>query len=155
MNSTLDVVWLIPQLDLDNPSIRIRRYNVSQKMIQLKIPNKIISNYYGKSVYDLRNEIGSATVVIFTQFGEFDLDLMKHLKPIGIKIVFDHCEALFGYPFEHECMREAHMIACCSTKLAELTNQQGMMHTTVLKDAVEEVKPKKRHIYRHPWEQWK
>jgi glycosyltransferase involved in cell wall biosynthesis/tetratricopeptide (TPR) repeat protein len=143
----LEVVWLIPTLDLSNPSIRLRRFNVCQKMEELKIPSRIITGYYGKNIYELRNEIGSATAVVFTQYSSYDLELMRHLKPLGIKLVFDHCEALFGYPFEQECMREAHMISCCSTKLAEMTNQHGLLHTGVLKDAVEERTPKEKVVY--------
>jgi len=143
----LEVVWLVPTLDLDNPSIRIRRYNVSKKMEELKVPSRIITNYYGRNVFDLRNEIGPATVVVFTQYSSFDLELMRHLKPLGIKTVFDHCEAIFGYPFEHECMIEADLVACCSTKLEELTNKNGVARTAVLKDAVEERVPSTERVY--------
>lgn len=143
----LDVVWMVPVLDIDNPSIRIRRYNVSKKMEEMKISSRIITNYYGKSVYELRNEIGSASVVIFTQYSNFDMDLMRHIKPLGIKTVFDHCEAIFGYPFEHECMLEADIVACCSTKLEELTRQKGISRTVVLKDAVEDRESSTAMIY--------
>ena len=143
----LDIVWLIPTLDLDNPSIRIRRYNISKKLEESKISSRIISNYYGKNVYEMRNEVGAASVVIFTQYSKFDLELIRHLKPLGIKIVFDHCEALFGYPFEGDCMKEADLIVCCSTKLEELTNKQGLSRTAVLKDAVEERTPTNEMVY--------
>jgi GT2 family glycosyltransferase/tetratricopeptide (TPR) repeat protein len=143
----LEVVWMVPVLDIDNPSIRIRRYNVSKKMEQMKISSRIITEYYGKSAFELRNEIGSASVVVFTQYSNFDMDLMRYIKPLGIKTVFDHCEAIFGYPFEHECMLEADMVACCSTKLEEMTRQKGISRTVVLKDAVEERKPSTERVY--------
>jgi glycosyltransferase involved in cell wall biosynthesis len=143
----LEVVWLIPGLDLDNPSTRIRRYNVSNKMEQLGVSSRIITGYYGKNVYELRNEIGSATVVVFTQYSQSELELMRHLRPLGIKVVFDHCEALFGYPFENECMAESDMIACCSTKLEELTKERGFSRTAVLKDSFEERTPNVPVVY--------
>jgi glycosyltransferase involved in cell wall biosynthesis len=148
----LDIVWLIPTLDITNPSTRIRRYNVSNKLHEIGVPSRIISDYYGKNVYELRNDIGGASVVVFTQYSSYDLELMKYLRSIGIKLVFDHCEGIFGYPGEHECMREAHMISCCSTKLAEMTNAHGMMHTFVLKDSVEEVSFKTPHKYKRDLE---
>jgi GT2 family glycosyltransferase len=72
---------------------------------------------------------------------------MKHLKLANIKIVFDHCEALFGYKHEDECMREAHLITCCSTKLEEMTNEQGYTHTAVIKDPSELKTPKNPLVY--------
>lgn len=148
----VEVVWMIPMLDLKNPSIRIRRYNVHKKMSSMGVNSRIITTYAGRSIYDIRNEIGDASVVIFTQFGEFEYELMKHLKAAGKKVVFDHCEALFGYPFEDECMKEADIISCCSTKLAELTIRAGYNKTAVLKDAVEEREPTIERVYKREWE---
>lgn len=146
-NMAPSVAWLIPVLDLSNPSIRLRRYNVSEKMNKLGIPSKMLVGYYGKSVFQVRNEIDTANVVVFTQYSQFDLELMKYLKTLGIKIVFDHCEALFGYPFENECMNEADIISCCSTKLAEVTAQRGFKRVVVLKDAIEEKEAIIQRVY--------
>jgi glycosyltransferase involved in cell wall biosynthesis/tetratricopeptide (TPR) repeat protein len=138
----LEIVWFLPILDLINPSIRIRRYNIHNKLNDMGVKSTIITNYYDNSIYEVRNMVGEASIAIFTQFSKKDLELMKHLKGSGIKCVFDHCEALFRYPFESECMTEASLITCCSTKLMELTNEQGFMHTAVLKDAVEKTSDK-------------
>lgn len=133
----LEVVWMIPVYNISNPSIRIRRININNELNEIGIKSKIIKNYYATNIYEIRNQIEDASVVIFTQYSEKDLEIIKYLKNIGIKCVFDHCEALFGFPFERECMEEVDLITCCSTKLMELTNEQGLMHTIVLKDAVE------------------
>jgi glycosyltransferase involved in cell wall biosynthesis len=133
----LEVVWMIPVYDVFNPSIRIRRININNKLNEISIKSKIIRDYYDKNNYEIRNQIEDASVVIFTQYSEKDLEIIKYLRNIGIKCVFDHCEALFGFPFERECMEEVDLITCCSTKLMELTNEQGLMHTVSLKDAVE------------------
>jgi glycosyltransferase involved in cell wall biosynthesis/tetratricopeptide (TPR) repeat protein len=138
----IKIVWFIPTLDLTNPSIRLRRFNICQQLVDMGIDSTIISNYYGNNIYETRNKVGDATVAIFTQFGKEDLEIMKHLKSSDIKCVFDHCEALFNFPFERECMEEVDLITCCSTKLKEITNEHGFMKTVVLKDAVEKTSDK-------------
>jgi glycosyltransferase involved in cell wall biosynthesis len=148
----LSVAWLIPVVDLTNPSIRLRRYNICHKMLQRGIASRIITNYYGNSVYEIRNMVEDATVAVFTQFGKEELEIMKHLKASGVKCIFDHCEALFNFPFERECMGEADLITCCSTKLMELTNEYGFMRTVVLKDSYELSDFKEEHKYKRDWE---
>lgn len=133
----LEVVWLVPNLDLNNPSTRIRRYNIHNKLNEMCVKSILITNYYDNSIHEIRNMVGDASVVIFTQFSKNDLEIMKHLKGSDIKCVFDHCEALFNYPFESECMREVSLITCCSTKLMEITNEYGFMNTAVIKDSFE------------------
>ena len=148
----LKVVWLVPTVDSSNPSIRLRRLNICNQMVSMGIESTILTTYYGTNIFDLRNTIDDANVVIFTQFSKEDFELMKHLKSVGIKCVFDHCEAIFNFPFENECMGEADLITCCSTKLEEITNEHGFMRTTVLKDAVENIKFKVKHQYKRDWE---
>jgi glycosyltransferase involved in cell wall biosynthesis len=139
---TLKIVWFIPVLDLTNPSIRLRRVNICKQLVAMGIDSNIITNYSGNNIYEIRNMVEDATVVIFTQFGKEELEIIKHLKASGIKCVFDHCEALFNFPFERECMEEVDLITCCSTKLKEITNEHGLMKTVVLKDAIEKTSDK-------------
>ncbi len=148
----LNVVWLMPSLDLSNPSIRIRRYNVIEKMKSVGVRCRSITNYYGKSTHEVKSDIGDANVVVFTQFSEFDFNLMKYLKQLGVKTAFDHCEGIFGYQFEDDIMKEADVITCCSTVLAEMTNARGFMNTTVVKDSTEEISLKTEHMYKRDWE---
>lgn len=132
------VAWLVPHLDLNNPSIRLRRFNIHEKLKAMGVESKMISGYYGKSVYDIRNEIGDANVVIVTQFGNEDYEIMRYLKAQGKKLAYDHNEALFGYPMEGECFKESDVVVCCSTVLAEMTKNLGFGPVAVIKDAIEE-----------------
>lgn len=134
-----EVCWLIPIVNIADPSVRIRRFNVHNKMNELGTKSTIIQNYYPTSIGKTIEKIGSANVVIFTQFSEYDWELMKRLKAKGKKLAFDHNEALFNFSFEAECMSEVDTVVCCSTKLAEITNQHGHTNTSVVKDALEEI----------------
>lgn len=131
------IAWLVPHMNTNDPSVRIRRINVSNQLSELGVKSTIITDYYGSSVYEIRNSVDDANVVIFSQFGKEELEILRHLKKSGIKCVFDHCEALFNFPHQNDFMGEVDLIACCSTKLEELTREQGYMKTAVLKDAVE------------------
>lgn len=126
-------VWFIPSLDLTNPATRIRRYNVCKQMHD----SEIITNYYGRTVHEIKSAMQDATVAIFTQFGKEDLEIIKHLKASGVKCVLDMCEAVFNFPYENDCLKEVDLITCCSTKLMELLNERGFMRTIVLKDPTE------------------
>lgn len=143
------ICWLIPVIDIANPSIRIRRTNVHNKLNELGVKSSIVDNYYPVSLDKTVENIGGANVVIFTQFSEYDWELMQRLKAKGKKLAFDHNENLFSYPFEAECMNEADTVVCCSTKLAEITNQHGHSNTSVVKDALEDIKvPSRAYLYR-------
>lgn len=149
---TLSVVWLIPTMNINDPGVRIRRRNVCQELVNMGIDSRILTDYYGNNVYEIRNQVGDASVAIFTQFGKQDLEIMRHLRSAGIKCVFDHCEAMFNFPFENDFMSEVDLIACCSTKLSEMTREHGFMRTAVLRDAYEVTHLETPHKYKRDWE---
>jgi len=135
---TPSVAWLIPDLDLKSPSIRVRRYNVHQKLVSMGITSFVRSDYYNTSLFQLIGELMPYNVIIFTQIAQMDSVLMSMMKNLGKKVIFDHCEALFRIGFEDALMRTAQHIVCCSTCLAELTNEAGYPNTIVLKDPIED-----------------
>jgi GT2 family glycosyltransferase/tetratricopeptide (TPR) repeat protein len=143
----VDVAWLVPDEGQFDPALRIRRLNISAKLSELGYKSKVIQGYHGKNLHEVRNEVGDANTVVFATFGEYDLGLMKHLKSCGKKIVRDHCENMFGFPFEDECFKEADLITVCSTKLNQLTKDQGYNHVAIIKDAIEDRTPKSPLVY--------
>jgi GT2 family glycosyltransferase/tetratricopeptide (TPR) repeat protein len=149
----LDVVWYIPVIDINNPSVRIRRYNIAKKMMGMEdVKCRIVTDYHGRNVYEVRNDFGDATVAIFTSNSKYDLELISHFKKSGIVCVFDQCEALFGHPKEKIYMSDVDLVACCSTKLEEMMHERGYMKTVVLKDAVEDVTVKNSIVYENRYE---
>lgn len=143
----LKVAWLIPVCDVSNPSVRIRRLDVHKKMCEHKVDSRIIEGYQAMGVQEVCEKVGDANLVVFTSFGKHELEIMRSLRTAGKKVAFDHCEGIFGYPYEDDCMHEADVIICCSTKLEEMTKQRGFVHTVVFKDSVEEREPKIAHQY--------
>ena len=148
----LDIVWMVPVAGQFDPAIRLRRLNIDEKLRSRGIKSRVISSYHGRDIHELRKEIGSANVVVFSQFGDYDLKLMKLLKSDGIKLIRDHCEGMFGYASEAECFNEADVVTCCSTNLERMTKANGFQHTHVIRDAIEERFPKKPMEYSDRYE---
>lgn len=144
----LKVAWLLPVCDASNPSVRIRRLIVHGKLKDMGIDSRIVEGYQTMGTQEVVEAVGTANMVVFTSFGKQELDLMREMHSSGRVVAFDHCEGIFGFPNEDECMDEADVILCCSTKLEEMTQQRGFSHTVVLKDSVEEREPSKPHQYR-------
>ncbi|MDO8640930.1 MAG: glycosyltransferase [Nitrosarchaeum sp.] len=136
-NFKIKVCWLIPQLDLTYPSIRLRRYNIHQKLAELGVESTVVTDYYNR---DIESEVEKFDFIIFTQHSEYDYKLMQKLKSKNKKLIFDHCEDIFHCGFEDNCMQLADKIICCSTVLAEHTNQVGYSQTCVFRDAIEDKK---------------
>lgn len=133
----LSVAWLIPWLNLDDPATRIRRVNISQKLEQMGIDSSVIHSYQGQPIEQTLKEIRDASICVFTQFSEVDLQLMAAVKKAGKKVILDSCEAIFGIPGQREAWSVADRVVCCSTKLAELHREKGIGRVAVVKDAVE------------------
>jgi len=141
------IAWLIPVCDASSPSVRLRRLLINSKLSQWGVPSHIVEGYQTLGIQEVHDAVGEANFVVFTSFGRHELDLMHDMHACGKKVAFDHCEGIFGFPYEDDCMHEADVIFCCSTKLEEMTKQRGFLHTAVLKDSVEEREPKKPHQY--------
>lgn len=141
------VAWLLPNDDASNPSTRLRRLIIDEKLRQKKVKSRRVVGYQNMPRDEVVKTVGDANIVVFTSFGPVELELMRTMKEGNRKICFDHCEAIFGFPFEDECMHEADAILCCSTKLEEMTRDRGFLHTVVLKDSIEERDPRKPHQY--------
>lgn len=136
LNEGLSVTWLVKCTDLNDPATRIRRYNVFDAMEKHGIHSRVISGLY----HGILEHLSKDTAVIFTGYGKEELELMQALKGRGVKLFYDICEAVFDGPYQAECMAQADMVVCCSTKLAELAAIRGLP-VTVIKDAIEGYAP--------------
>jgi len=146
-DAEINVVWMVPTEGQFDPAIRLRRLNIDAKLREMGYKSKIIKEYHSRNKHEIRNEVGDANVIVFSQYSKFDLELIKFFKSLDKKIIRDHCEGMFGFPFEDECFKEANVITCCSTKLEQMTRDQGHNHTVIIKDAIEERKPRVVHSY--------
>jgi predicted SAM-dependent methyltransferase len=126
------IAWMIPgPIDENHGSLRIRRLNVHRWLQTHGVDSRII-DYYGRDVYE---DAKHADVCIFISFGPEEKKLIERLKRRGVKIIFDHCEALFDLPHQRECYEMADIITCCSTVLSEMSRHFG--RTVCLHDAYE------------------
>lgn len=127
-------VWLFPgQCDETNGSQRIRRINLHKQ-----IPgSRIIEHYLSKPYHQLLADVKDSNIVIFQNFCEADYWLIKLLQQMGKKVIFDDCEMISGYPWQHETMLAADAVTCCSTKLAEHRVKEGNQRVAVVVDPYE------------------
>jgi len=132
----ISVAWLVPFFNEDDPATRIRRLQIHKEFEKRGIKSKFIINYITKSVYEVRNEIDAANIVIFTMYTEKDCELLAHFKNLGIKCVYDHCEAIFDNT-KNKFMEIVDAITCCSTKLTEMTIEKGFKNSVTIKDPID------------------
>lgn len=132
----IKVAWLIPFFNEEDPATRIRRLQSHIELEKKGIKSKFIINYITKSVFEVRNEIDDANVVVFTMYTERDFEIAKHLKELGIKCVFDHCEAIFDEG-KKRFMDVMDAIVSCSTRLTEMTIEKGFKNAITVKDPIE------------------
>lgn len=133
----ISIAWLIPWFNMDDPATRIRRVNVSQKLEQMGVDSTVIHSYLDQPIEKTLKEIRDASACVFTQVTLYDLDLMRAVKAAGKKVILDSCEAIFGVPGQREAWGLADKVVCCSTKLADLHQEKGMVKVAVVRDAVE------------------
>lgn len=135
-NIEVKVCWLIPgNLDITNGSFRIRRWALHNKLPG----STMVERYLDHPIQKLLEFLKDYNVIIFSNFCAADLALMYILRLHNKIVVFDHCEGIWGFPYQHECMQMANVITCCSTKLAEITLQKGYKLVAVIPDPIEEV----------------
>ncbi len=130
-------LWLLSgKADDTNGSYRIRR-----KSIHSTIPSSRLLEYYQQHRFnELIELIKNYNVFVFMNFSLIDLNLMIILRNMHKVVVFDHCENIWGYPYQHECMQAATIITCCSTVLAQETEKHGYKSIVVIPDAIEQPK---------------
>jgi len=149
----IDVVWMLPFSDVIDPSTRIRRINIDKVLRSKNIKSRIMHRYYEKSVDDVINEIGDASIVIFTSYDDKDFEIASILKQKRVKIIYDQCEAVFDDKNRLSFMKKADIIVSCSSKLQELTREKGYANTVVIKDAIEDTDFDTPHNYDKPSDQ--
>jgi len=133
----LEVAWLVPAKNYNDPATRIRRLNVDALLRDRGVKSKIISDYHMLGFKNTINAVGDANIVVFVNSGDLELELIRDFKASGKKILLDKCEAVFDHPSILDCMREADKIICCSTKLSDMVNEKGFSNTDVISDIVE------------------
>jgi tetratricopeptide (TPR) repeat protein len=137
-SGNISIKWLLPGFDRNNPSQRLRNYNLNRELLKRGYVNcNIVHNYLDYPIENTRAALGCADAVVFSSCTEKDLTLCRYLKLVGIYCIFNHCEALFHYPGQDLMFNEVDMICCCSTKLEEMTKAQGFNNTITIKDIYE------------------
>jgi len=147
----ISVAWMIPYINIDDPATRIRRVNIhgllATKNIKTQILANLITNYNTKTPMEVRNSVGDANIAIFSSFTPTDVEIIKHFKGVGIKVIFDLAEAIFDFPGVSEILKMVDLVVCCSTKLQDMCIERGITKTAIIKDAVEETSFDTPHQY--------
>jgi glycosyltransferase involved in cell wall biosynthesis len=121
------VVWLTPygQDKLWDPALRLRRVNVHEQFKKLGINSVFIFNCLEYSDEDLLDQLKDADIVVFTEQSRRELNLTKEARKKGILTMRDHCEYIFGFPYQDECFKETDLIICSSTVITQESFKKG------------------------------
>ena len=103
----LRVSWVIPNINEDYPSFRIRVLNIHRKLCELGVDSQLL-------IKPDPQQLKQFDVVIFCDI--IDPNTMGYLNRCGIPTVLDICEDIFT---THEHLKTASYIVCCSTVLAD------------------------------------
>ncbi len=122
----IKVWWRADPNNKADPSNRIRRLNINAYLKGTSLVSSV------SMVYD---DGLKADVIVMTGYGGDEIAWMKKYKEMGKKVLYDHCEYLTD-PGVNEVLKEADVVVCCSTKLAELTKPINP-NVVVIKDAIE------------------
>jgi len=145
----MSIGWMIPFVNPIDPAQRIRRLSVHNYFKNSEsVKSELYNGYYSADPEWVVGKLSAHKAVIFTQFSAFDLNLITRLKARGVRVVVDLCEAIFDNELVVRILKEAHLVVCCSSKLAEMAAPYA--RTAVVEDAIEEVQPDEAHRYRKP-----
>jgi glycosyltransferase involved in cell wall biosynthesis len=122
----MKIAWLSPYSSdkLWDPAVRLRRWNVHNKLLEMGVQSKFIWSCED-DLGSLFENIKDFDIVVQTEHSESLVKLMHQLKSVGVKQVRDHCELLFGFPFQAESFSLMDCIVCSSEVVASATAAQG------------------------------
>lgn len=132
--SPFKIAWLFPDGSYENPSNRLRRYQINNYFNNLEtIQSKTFvageGNYLEGSPSAMCEFLEKFDVVVIFNVASYDAELSKLLVSKGKIVVFDHCENIFGLGAEDEIMRSVSAITCCSSSLAD--NTERYLHSNL------------------------
>lgn len=119
----MKVAWLTPypQSKMWDPALRLRRWNVHNELLKLGIDSVF---FWETKEYDqLFHDLEDFDVVVFTEQSHEEHKLMLKLMAMGKVLYRDHCEYLFGFPYQRETFLLADRVICCSSVVEAGTKQ--------------------------------
>jgi glycosyltransferase involved in cell wall biosynthesis len=135
----MKIIWLTPySIDkLWDPALRLRRWNVHAEFLRMGIDSKFLFDALTYSDAELFNITSQYDVIIFTEQSQREYELILKLKQLGKFIVRDHCELLFGFPWQEQSFRNSDLIICSSSAIQFNTaanKYAGLESTQIIAD---------------------
>jgi len=115
----------------EHPSVRLRRLNIRRPLRDLGVKADII--YRFEDLFPFKN-------ILVNHFEEVTVQELTKLRKMGKRLFYDHTENMWGYPYQEEVFNLCDYIVCCSTKLAEITQERltsAFTQCVVIPDMVE------------------
>lgn len=115
----LKILWLIAddKEGLKWPHTRLRMYNVYKELESRLESAQVWFNYLATPVEDIVHVAKDFDVVVHSNQSAEDINLLTRLKEEGVGIMRDHCEGIFGMPYQNDCFNLSDMIVCSSESL--------------------------------------
>jgi hypothetical protein len=131
----MNITWYCPDSvninfnnPTDNPSFRLRCFNIHNYLISKGYSSKIINN---------PNQVNKNDMVVLMSFGEQEYDLAKWVTQYGGKMIHDYSENIRGIPVLEKTKELCSYIVCCSTWLGEAEALVYKEKVKVIKDMIE------------------
>lgn len=117
-----------------NPSVRLRRLLLRRILIESGIRADIIRRFEDLNAFDN---------ILISSFDSSIEEQCISLRKSGRRLFYDHSEALFGFPHQHEVFNLMDYIVCCSSRLASITatHLNAITQPVVIPDIIEEPYP--------------
>lgn len=147
MRSKTKIAWLIPQGENLNWSsaLRLRRLDIYRELSKDKYNDvcspKLFREYMNTPIEVLYEEIKDYDAILFAEQSEYDYLLMSRLRENQVRplIIRDHCENIWGFPWEAKCFYLSDIVVCSSYKLQEIARSYQLNNLVVIEEHYEKV----------------
>lgn len=132
------VTWLIRDFNPDDPSQRLRRLNVHKRLVETGNKSNLVTSYHRTDQEWLIKALSKQDVVVFSAFGDYELNLASALQKEGIAVIADLNEDILGMGLVSQFLAKADLVVACSRKLIEKARPHAK-RLVLIEDAFEEV----------------
>lgn len=116
MNWITDLgIWMPPGFIESHPSVRLRRLNLRKPLRKLGVNADLI--FRKEDLFSFQN-------ILISHYDKGVAETCVELRKQGKTLLYCHTEQMWGYEFQAEVFNLCDYIVCCSTALAQFTQER-------------------------------
>jgi len=128
-------IFLNPNHQPHHPSVRLRRLNIRKPLRQAGIKADLVYRY---------EDLWQYSNILISHLDKKVAEYCHRWRCQGRRLFYDHTEGIWGLPYQEEVFNLCDYIVCCSTKLAEITQEKltsSFTQCVVIPDMLEGPRP--------------